>query len=56
MVLDVSAFIDSRKISPFHVLVATLCAMVMLFDGLNTQVIGYLGPVLSKDWSLPRGR
>jgi AAHS family 4-hydroxybenzoate transporter-like MFS transporter len=52
--IDVSAFIDSRKIGRFQILVAILCAMVMLFDGLNTQVIGYLGPVLSKDWSLPR--
>jgi AAHS family 4-hydroxybenzoate transporter-like MFS transporter len=54
MMIDVSAFIDSRKIGRFQILVAILCTMVMLFDGLNTQVIGYLGPVLSKDWSLPR--
>src|SRR5262249_24555860 len=39
----------------FQILVASLCAMVVLFDGLNTQVIGYLGPALSKDWRLPRG-
>jgi AAHS family 4-hydroxybenzoate transporter-like MFS transporter len=54
MIIDVPAFIDSRKIGRFQILVAVLCATVMLFDGLNTQVIGYLGPVLSKDWNLPR--
>jgi len=53
MIIDASAFIDSRKIGHFQILVAILCAMVMLFDGLNTQVIGYLGPVLAKDWNLP---
>src|SRR5579862_8153137 len=54
MVIDVPAFIDSRKIGRLHILVATLCAMVVLLDGLNTQVIGYLGPALSRDWRLPR--
>jgi MFS transporter, AAHS family, 4-hydroxybenzoate transporter len=54
MVIDVPAFIDSRKIGRFQILVAALCAMVVLLDGLNTQVIGYLGPVLSKDWNLSR--
>lgn len=54
MVIDVPAFIDSRKIGRLQILIASLCALVVLFDGLNTQVIGYLGPVLSKDWHLPR--
>jgi MFS transporter, AAHS family, 4-hydroxybenzoate transporter len=46
--IDVPAFIDFRKIGRFQILVAALCAMVVQLDGLNTQVIGYLGPVLSK--------
>jgi len=54
MLIDVQAFIDSRKIGRFQILVAALCAMVVLLDGLNTQVIGYLGPVLSQDWNLSR--
>jgi AAHS family 4-hydroxybenzoate transporter-like MFS transporter len=55
MDIDVSAFIDSRKLSRFQIRVAVLCAMVVLFDGLDTQVIGYLGPALSRDWHLSRG-
>jgi hypothetical protein len=54
MVVNVPAFIDSRRIGRLQVLVASLCGLVVLFDGLNTQVIGYLGPVLAKDWKLPR--
>jgi AAHS family 4-hydroxybenzoate transporter-like MFS transporter len=54
MVIDVPAFIDARKIGRFQILVAALCAMVVLLDGLSTLVIGYLGPVLSKDWNLSR--
>jgi hypothetical protein len=50
----VVTFIDTGKIGRFQILVAALCAMVVLLDGLNTQVIGYLGPVLSNDWDLSR--
>src|SRR5438105_6716926 len=52
--IDVEAFIDARKISPLQVSVAALCALVVLLDGLNTQVIGYLGPALAKEWSISR--
>jgi AAHS family 4-hydroxybenzoate transporter-like MFS transporter len=31
-----------------------LCALVVLLDGLDTQVIGYLGPALSAEWQIPR--
>ena len=35
MVIDVPAFIDSRKIGPFQILVASLCAMVVLLAGVQ---------------------
>src|SRR5262245_48095089 len=54
MTIDVPAFIAARNIGRFQILVAFLCAMVVLLDGLNTQVIGYLGPALAKDWHLSR--
>ena len=52
--INVTAFIDSRKASGLQVRVAVLCAMVLVFDGLDTQVVGYLGPALAQDWQLPR--
>ena len=30
-----------------------LCALVVLLDGLDTQVIGYLGPALAAEWKIP---
>ncbi len=54
--IDVPALIDARPIGTLQIAVAALCAAVMLLDGLNTQVIGYLGPALSKDWHLSRSR
>ena len=36
-----------------EVRVAVLCALVVLLDGLDTQVIGYLGPALAAEWKIP---
>ena len=36
--------------------VIALCALVVLLDGLDTQVIGYLGPALSAEWNIPRAQ
>ena len=33
--------------------VAVLCGLVVLLDGLDTQVIGYLGPALAAEWKIP---
>ncbi len=52
--LDVSACIDAQTISAVQWRVIALCALVVLFDGFDTQVIGYLGPALSAEWSIPR--
>jgi AAHS family 4-hydroxybenzoate transporter-like MFS transporter len=52
--VDVSACIDAQVVSPLQWRVIALCALVVLFDGFDTQVIGYLGPALSAEWNLPR--
>lgn len=55
-VLDVSAFIDAQPVSRLQYRVILLCGLVVLFDGLDTQVIGYLGPALSLEWNIPRAQ
>jgi AAHS family 4-hydroxybenzoate transporter-like MFS transporter len=52
--LDVSALIDAQAVSGLQWRVIMLCSLVVLFDGFDTQVIGYLGPALSAEWSIPR--
>jgi MFS transporter, AAHS family, 4-hydroxybenzoate transporter len=52
--LDVSACIDAQAVSMLQWRVIVLCALVVLFDGFDTQVIGYLGPALSTEWNIPR--
>lgn len=52
--LDLGQFIDERPVSSLQYTVIVLCALVVLLDGLDTQVIGYLGPALSAEWDIPR--
>lgn len=54
--LDLAAFIDERPLSRLQFLVIGLCALVVLLDGMDTQIIGYLGPALSAEWELPPER
>ncbi len=54
--LDVTALIDAQPVSAQQYRVILLCALVVLFDGFDTQVIGYLGPALSVEWNIPRAQ
>jgi AAHS family 4-hydroxybenzoate transporter-like MFS transporter len=54
--MDIASYIDSTPISRLQYLVIVLCGLVVLFDGLDTQVIGYLGPALSAEWNIPRAQ
>jgi AAHS family 4-hydroxybenzoate transporter-like MFS transporter len=52
--LDVSGLIDGRPIGGYQLLVIALCAGVLFLDGFDTQVIGYIAPMIAKQWHLPR--
>lgn len=41
--------------SALRIQVAVLCGLVIFADGLDVQVISYLAPYISSDWSLPKG-
>ncbi len=52
--IDVSSLIDSRSLSGLQIRVIILCGLVMLLDGFNTQIIGYIAPLISKEWGTSR--
>jgi AAHS family 4-hydroxybenzoate transporter-like MFS transporter len=54
--IDIETFINSQAVSRLQFLVIVLCGLVVLLDGLDTQVIGYLGPALSAEWNIPRAQ
>jgi len=50
--VDVKAWIDSRAISPYQWLVLALCSLIILFDGYDAAVMGFIAPALVQDWGL----
>lgn len=51
--LSPSEFIDARPISAIQYQILMLCALILVLDGLDTQLIGYLGPAIATEWSVP---
>lgn len=54
--LSVESFIDQQKVSSFQRLTSFLCFLVVAIDGFDTAAVGYVAPVLSKDWGITPAR
>jgi AAHS family 4-hydroxybenzoate transporter-like MFS transporter len=52
MAHTVSELIDERPLSAFQLRTISLCGMVLLLDGFDTQCIGFLAPAISKELGL----
>ncbi len=54
--LEVGRIIDEAAVGPFQILVAALCALVVFFDGFDTQVIAFIAPAISAEMHLSRAQ
>jgi MFS transporter, AAHS family, 4-hydroxybenzoate transporter len=52
--VNIHDLIDRSRIGRIQYIALALCALLMLFDGFNTQTISYIVPVLAKEWHLPK--
>ncbi len=52
---NVREFIDEQKVSRYQILVVSLCAIIVMADGFDAQVLGYIAPSLNADWNLQHG-
>jgi AAHS family 4-hydroxybenzoate transporter-like MFS transporter len=50
--IDVAAFIDQRRVSPYQVMIVVLCFLVVAIDGFDTAAIGFIAPAISAQWQL----
>jgi MFS transporter, AAHS family, 4-hydroxybenzoate transporter len=50
--LRLPGFVDERRMSPFQYGVISLCGLVMLLDGFDTQAISYMAPMIAHEWNL----
>src|SRR5262245_46285190 len=44
--IDVAALIDRQEVGRFQVRIVALCFLVLIFDGFDAQVIGFVAPAL----------
>jgi len=52
--VDVRRFIDEHPVGRYQLLVAALCAAIVVIDGFDAQVMGFVAPALSADLDIPR--
>lgn len=51
-VLDISRFIDERRMNRLNAKVVILCFFIILFDGYDIGAVAFAGPSLVKAWGL----
>src|SRR6185312_15304178 len=51
--VEINAIIRSARLNRFHILIVTLCTTVAIFDGFDTQIIAYVGPMIVRDFHIP---
>ncbi|CAG9234914.1 Gallate transporter [Paraburkholderia tropica] len=52
--VDIKGFIDGRRMSGWQWLVLALCFLIVTLDGLDTAVMGFVAPVVMKEWGISR--
>lgn len=50
--LDVSRLVDEAKVGPFHTMIITICAFLLIVDGYDVFIYGVVLPELMKQWQL----
>ena len=53
-IVDVKTWIDERPISKYQWVVLSLCFIIIMFDGYDAAVMGFIAPALIEDWGISR--
>ncbi|WP_028229389.1 MFS transporter [Paraburkholderia ferrariae] len=52
--VEVTGVIDESRFGPYQLLVVALCAMCLVMDGFDVQAMGYVAPVVIREWGIAR--
>ncbi|RKP57669.1 MFS transporter [Pararobbsia silviterrae] len=52
--IDIKALIDERRISGFQWLLVVLCFLIVMTDGMDVAIMGFVTPSILKAWSISR--
>lgn len=52
--VDVKAFIDNAPISRYQYLLVALCFLIVMADGMDVAIMGFVAPPILQEWSISR--
>jgi MFS transporter, AAHS family, 4-hydroxybenzoate transporter len=52
--IDIKSFIDERPISAYQWLLVALCCLVVVADGMDMAIMGFVAPSIIHDWAISR--
>src|SRR5260370_38978258 len=53
-VIDVQAFLNEHRFSPYQWTILALCFLVVAIDGLDTAAMGFIAPSLATQWGVSK--
>ena len=51
--INVSQIVDNSELTPFHWGLIVLSSLCLIMDGFDVQAMGYVAPVLIREWGVP---
>jgi MFS transporter, AAHS family, 4-hydroxybenzoate transporter len=51
--VNISQIVDNSEITPFHWSLIVLSSLCLIMDGFDVQSMGYVAPVLIREWGVP---
>src|SRR4051795_10093718 len=52
--VDIKSFIDEQPISAFQWVLVALCFMVVVADGMDVAIMGFVTPSILQEWNISR--
>ncbi|PMS38567.1 AAHS family 4-hydroxybenzoate transporter-like MFS transporter [Trinickia symbiotica] len=52
--IDIKSFIDERPIAPYQWLLVVLCCLVVIADGMDVAIMGFIAPSIIREWAISR--
>lgn len=52
--IDIAAFIDEQRISAYQWLLVALCFLVVVADGMDVAIMGFVTPSILQEWDISR--
>ncbi|QGZ61795.1 MFS transporter [Paraburkholderia acidisoli] len=52
--VEVTGVIDESRFGPWQLLVVVLCALCLVMDGFDVQAMGYVAPVVIREWGIAK--